>query len=293
MISSPIFDAWANVHPPSSVAAFSQSRVLRDVQAFFGMDDSSRQSRAVDDLLHAMGTAGVSAAVISGRVGEGAVLPVGGYELDEAIELVRGHPGRLRAAALVHGLDSIREVCAAIERTADDPMLVLVRVIPLILQEPINSRRFYPIYERCEALGLPISVNVGVPGPKVRAACQDPMLLDDVLIDFPELTVIAAHMGHPWERLLIRFMMKYERLYLMTSAYSPKYFDPHLVEFMNSSRGMDRVLFASDWPMLPLDRMVGEARSLPISASALRAYLGGNACAIFDWNPDPMEDENA
>ncbi len=293
MISPSVFDAWANVHPASSVAAFSQSRVLRDVQAFFGMDDSSRQSRTVDDLLSAMKTAGVGGAIISGRIGEGAVLPVGGYELEEAIELARRQPGRLRAAALVHGLDSIREVCSAIERTAHDPMVVLVRVIPLILQEPINSRRFYPIYERCEALGLPVSVNVGVPGPKVRAACQDPMLLDDVLIDFPEMTVIGAHMGHPWERLLIRFMMKYERLHLMTSAYSPKYFDPTLVEFMNSSRGMTRVLFASDWPMLPLDRMVGEARSLPISHNALLAYLGGNARALFDWNPDPMDDENA
>lgn len=288
-----IFDAWANVHPPSSVAAFSQSRVLRDVQTFFGIDDSSRQARDVDDLLAAMGHAGVGGAIISGRIGEGAILPVGGYELDDAVELVRAHPGRLRAAALVHGLDSIRDVCAAIERTAQDPMVVLVRVIPLILQEPINSRRFYPIYERCEAMVLPVSVNVGVPGPKVRAACQDPMLLDDVLIDFPDLTVVAAHMGHPWERLLIRFMLKYERLYLMTSAYSPKYFDPSLVQFMDSSRGRDRVLFATDWPMLPLDRMVAEARSLSMSPSALEAYLGGNARAVFGWDPDAVEGDDA
>lgn len=293
MTSQAIFDAWANIHPPSSVAAFSQSRVLRDVQEFFGMDDSTRQARNVDALLEAMNGAGVGGAIISGRIGEGAILPVGGYELDEAIDLARAHSGRLRAAALVHGLDSIREVCAAIERTAEDPMVLLVRVIPLILQEPINSRRFYPIYERCEAFGLPVSVNVGVPGPKVRAACQDPMLLDDVLIDFPELTVIGAHMGHPWERLLIRFMLKYERLHLMTSAYSPKYFDPSLVAFMDSSRGMDRILFASDWPMLPLDRMVREACALPLSDSALQAYLGGNARAIFNWEPEAVEVNDA
>lgn len=289
MTSPLIIDAWANVHPDTSVQAFSQSETLRDVQAFFGMDEEMRLARDVDALLDAMDRSQITGSVISGRIGGGAFLPVGGYDITEALELARPHPGRLRVAALVHGVESIRSVCAAIERHADDPNMVLVRVIPLIMQEPINSPRLYPVYERCEAFGLPVSVNVGVPGPKVRAACQDPMLLDDVLIDFPDLTVVAAHMGHPWERLLIRFMMKYEHLFLKTSAYSPKYFDPSLVEFMNSSRGADRVLFASDWPMLPFDRVLREARDLPLSPAALEAYLGGNAQRVLGWTPETME----
>lgn len=285
MRSEPTIDCWANLRPESSVATFSRSRVLRDVQSYFGMDEIDRSARGADDLLAAMDAAGVDGSIISATVGSGAVLPVGGYELSEAVELVRSHSDRLRAAALVHGVDSVASVCRAIESVAGDTMVVLVRVIPLILQEPINSARLYPIYERCEAMGLPVSVNVGIPGPKVRSACQDPMLLEDVLIDFPELVVIGAHMGHPWEALLIRLMMKFENLHLMTSAYSPKYFDPAIVAFMQSSRGIDRMLFASDWPMLPLDRVRREVDGLSLSPQAAAAYLGGNARRIFDWNP--------
>jgi hypothetical protein len=53
----------------------------------------------------------------------------------------------------------------------------------------------------------------------VRSACQHPQLLEDVLIDFPGLTVVGAHMGHPYEALLIGYMLKWPQLHLMTSAF--------------------------------------------------------------------------
>ena len=54
-------------------------------------------------------------------------------------------------------------------------------------------------------------------------------------IDFPDLVVVGAHMGHPWEALLVRLMMKYEHLYLSSSAYLARYIDPAVVAFMDSS----------------------------------------------------------
>ena len=112
-----------------------------------------------------------------------------------------------------------------------------MRVTPLVEQFELNHRLYYPVYATCAELGLPVSINVGVPGPQVRSRCQDPVLLEDVLIDFPELTVIGAHMGHPYEALLIQYMLKWPQLHLMTSAYLATYMDPALVRFMDSSRG--------------------------------------------------------
>jgi hypothetical protein len=109
-------------------------------------------------------------------------------------------------------------------------------------------------------LGLPVSINVGVPGPQVRSRCQDPVLLEDVLIDFPQLTVIGAHMGHPYEALLIQYMLKWPQLHLMTSAYLATYMDPALVRFMDSSRGRGRLLFASDHPVIPAKKALDAAR---------------------------------
>src|SRR5439155_6325567 len=123
---------------------------------------------------------------------------------------------------------------------AGPPRVGMVRGVPLIEQHPINAALYYPVYGVCEELGIPVAVNVGVPGPLVRSRCQDPVLLEDVLIDFPDLVVVGAHMGHPYEPLLVTYMMKWPNLYLSTTAYSPRYLDEGLVRFMSSSRGLGR-----------------------------------------------------
>ena len=92
-----------------------------------------------------------------------------------------------------------------------------------------------------------------------------------MLIDFKGLTVIGAHMGHPYEALLMQYMLKWPDLYLSNSAYLAKYMDPALVSFMDSTRGMGRVLFASDHPFLP-DGAGGGRR--PGSASLRRGGRG-------------------
>ena len=114
--------------------------------------------------------------------------------------------------------------------------MALVRITPLFHQYPLNDKLYYPVYTACAELGLPVSINVGIPGPRVRSACQHPSLLEDVLIDFKGVTVIGAHMGHPYEALLMQYMLKWPDLYLSTSAYLAKYMDPALVSFMDSSR---------------------------------------------------------
>jgi predicted TIM-barrel fold metal-dependent hydrolase len=148
-------------------------------------------------------------------------------------------------------------------------------------QYPLNDKLYYPVYATCAELGLPVSVNVGVPGPRVRSACQHPELLEDVLIDFKGLTVIGAHMGHPYEPLLIQYMRKWPDLYLSNSAYLATYMDPTLLAFMDSKPGRGRVLFASDHPFLPMARAVAAAKDLPLSKPAAKAFLAGAALELL------------
>jgi predicted TIM-barrel fold metal-dependent hydrolase len=133
----------------------------------------------------------------------------------------------------------------------------------------------------CEELGIPVSINVGIPGPQVRSRCQDPVLLEDVLIDFPRLTVVGAHMGHPYEALLIQYMLKWPQLHVMTSAYLAKYIDPVMVRFMDSSRGRGRVLFASDHPVIQARKAIDSARELPLSADGMTEFLGDAATRVL------------
>ncbi len=164
---------------------------------------------------------------------------------------------------------------------AQHERFVFARVTPLVEQFPLNHRLYYPVYAACAEAGLPVSINVGVPGPQMRSACQHPELLEDVLIDFPGMTVIGAHMGHPYEELLMTYMRKWPALYLSTSAYLAKYLDPALVTFMNSSIGRGRVLFASDHPFLPMDKAIDAARSVQgLTEDAKEAFLNAGASVL-------------
>ena len=136
------------------------------------------------------------------------------------------HPGRFLVAAMVSDPGKPTRNVTHLRELARHPRLAMVRVAPLFTQVPIDDARHYPVYQVCEELGLPVAINVGVPGPRVRSNVQHPERLEGVMIDFPSLTIIGAHMGHPYEELLMNYMRKWDRLYLSCTAYAPRYMDP-------------------------------------------------------------------
>ena len=85
--------------------------------------------------------------------------------------------------------------------------------------------------------------------PATRAEPTEPIHLDRVCSDFPDLTVVMANGADPWWDLAIRLMIKWPNLHLMTSAYRPKYLPASLLHYM-CTRGPDKVMFASDHPLL-------------------------------------------
>jgi len=209
----------------------------------------------------------------------------GGLGPEDFLALAEEHSDRFLVAPTVERAAKPTRNCARIRELAEHPAVALVRITPLVEQYELNHRLYYPVYATCEELGLPVSINIGVPGPQVRSRCQDPVLLEDVLIDFPGLTVVGAHMGHPYEALLIQYMLKWPQLHLMTSAYLATYMDPGLVRFMDSSRGRGRVLFASDHPVIPVGKAIDAARKLPLSADGMALFLGGAAATLFAGRP--------
>jgi len=280
-----VVDFWSSGRSAAAVKMWRENPLLRQSAESRG-STTAFQERDVADILRDMDAADINVSVVSGLAGTNPLAPPENYSIHEVLGWCQTYPDRLRAALSFGASDSTSAVCRLIDDLASNPFLVVVRVISIFLNEPINSPRLYPVYEHCQALGVPVSINVGVPGPRTRTRFQHPLLLDDILIDFPDLTIIAAHMGHPWERLLIRFMRKYERLYLSNSAWSAKYLDPDVVKFMDSSTGRSRLIFASDAPVLTPQRAARDARDLPISPEAMKAFLGGNATRALGLLPD-------
>jgi hypothetical protein len=266
-----VIDLWVNALSKEAAESFLGQPGFGAIECFFGSDVQG--GLTTGGLLAELDRVGVDRAVLT--AGLSRVEP-------ETLTFVADHRDRLFLAAAVDRPERPRRQSMEIRARAADGSVDLVRVTPLVHQHPLNHALFYPVYATCEELGIPVSINVGVPGPRVRSGCQHPVLLEDVLIDFPGLVVIGAHMGHPYETLLIEYMLKWPNLYLSNSAYLAKYMDPALVAFMGSRRGRGRVLFASDHPFLPLERALEAARALPLEEEAMGEFLGGAAARILE-----------
>jgi uncharacterized protein len=240
-----VVDAWVNLFPEAFAAKWVAQEENQGVRTLFGEDLA--KGPTVEGLLQAMDDAGVDVGVLtSGLSDPERAHRLGGYAAEDFLAIAEEHPGRFLVSAAVDKATRPTANCARVRELAQHPAFRMVRVTPLVEQYELNHRLYYPVYATCEELGLPVSINVGIPGPQVRSRCQDPVLLEDVLIDFRKLTVIGAHMGHPYEGLLIQYMLKWPQLHLMTSAYLATYMDEAMVKFMDSSRGRGRLLFASD-----------------------------------------------
>ena len=124
---------------------------------------------------------------------------------------------------------------------------------------PPSDAVYYPLYAKCCELDLPLCVNTGIPGPPIPGEVQNPIHLDRVCVRFPELRLCMIHGADPWWDVAIRLMLKYRNLRLMTSAWSPKRLPPALLHYL-ATRGTDRILFASDYPVLSMQRCLDEAR---------------------------------
>jgi predicted TIM-barrel fold metal-dependent hydrolase len=128
-------------------------------------------------------------------------------------------------------------------------------------------------------------MNTGIPGPPIPGEVQNPIYLDRVCSRFPELRLCMIHGADPWWDVAIRLMLKYRNLRLMTSAWSPKRLPAELLHYM-STRGKDRIIFASDYPVLSFERTLGEAANLDLTDEVRRAWLHDNARAFFF--PEPV-----
>jgi uncharacterized protein len=139
------------------------------------------------------------------------------------------------------------------------------------------------LYATCQELGLPVIVHTGTsmfPGARNRFA--EPMLVEDVAIDFPQLTIVLAHGGRPfWTEQAVFLVRRFPHVYLDVSSVPPSRLPKYFPELERIS---DRVLFGSDWPG-PGVRDIGENlrafQELPLAGATLERILHQNPEKVF------------
>jgi len=242
-----LVDLWINNTPKGAV----WDETAMPIRMFPGLADRYASGRTTEQLVDEMDESGVERAVVCA-----------GWDLEHddmswALDAVERYPDRFAGSLMVDpfaGMEGVRQL----ERCVRDHGFKMARIAALRTLIPYNDPRCYPLYAKCVELDIPISINVGIPGPLVAAAKhQDPINLDEICAFFPDLKLIMAHGGDPWTEVCVRLMRRWKNLYYMTSAYAPKYLPQPIVDYMNS-RGSDRIMFASDYPLLGLDRCARE-----------------------------------
>ena len=149
-----------------------------------------------------------------------------------------------------------------------------------------NDRMAYPLYEAIAGTGKPAlfhtgqtGVGSGMPGGNgMRLKYSNPMYIDDVAVDFPDMPIILAHPSFPWQEEALSVAQHKPNVYIDLSGWSPKYFPPILVRYANTML-KHKMLFGSDWPMIAPEKWLNafdkaefrdEVRPLILKENALR-----------------------
>jgi predicted TIM-barrel fold metal-dependent hydrolase len=151
-----------------------------------------------------------------------------------------------------------------------------------------NDRSAYPLYEAIAEAGLPAlfhtghsGIGTGVPGGGgLRLKYSNPMCLDDVAADFPELRIVLAHPSFPWQDEAISVCLHKDNVWIDLSGWSPKYFAPQLVQYANTQL-RTKVLFGSDYPLLTPDRWLADFEQAPFKDEVRPLILKENAARLL------------
>lgn len=270
-MTSPLIDAWIQ-HP---APGFLGDPMFAPLLRWLGVDEPPEEL-PLDLTLAALDAAGISKALTCAWHGPQGTL----ISNDFVAETVAASEGRLLGIASVdirRPMDAVREL----RRAVQDFGFVGLRLLPWLWELPPNDRRYYPLYAECIDLNIPFCLQVGHAGPLRASEPGRPIpYLDQVACDFPELKIVGGHIGYPWTIEMITLARKYENVYIDTSAYKPSRYPAELVDYMRKG-GRKKVLFASNYPMLPPALCVPEVEALGLDEEATRLFLGDNARRVF------------
>ncbi len=121
---------------------------------------------------------------------------------------------------------------------------------------------------------------VGHTGPLLPSEAGRPIYLDEVALSFPDLRIAGAHLGQPWHEEMMILAWKHPNVYVETSARPPKHWPDSFKKFV-SGWGQDKVLWATDYPILPFKDCLDEVDDLGLDLKVKRKLLRENALRFF------------
>lgn len=239
-------------------------------------DQLPNEEISLDRTLAAMDEAGVERGLISAWYGPDGPL----ISNDEVAGFVAAHPDRLEGVASAD-IRNPRHAVLELRRAVGELGFRALRVVPWLWGLPPNHRLYYPLFAECAELGIPFMTQAGHTGPLRTSETGRPIpYLDDVALDFPDLVIVAGHIGYPWTAEMIALATKYPNVFIDTSAYVAHRYPAELVTYMRG-HGRRKVLFGSNYPMITPAQALNRLDEFGLDDEARGLFLGGNAARLF------------
>ncbi|MGH7762110.1 MAG: amidohydrolase family protein [Candidatus Dormibacteraceae bacterium] len=163
-----------------------------------------------------------------------------------------------------------------------------VKLHPSLQAFAPDDERHWPLYERCEELGLVLlfhtgtsGIGAGQPGGQgIRLDYARPIRLDAAAASFPDLKMIAAHFGYPWHLELLAMALHKTNIYIDISGWAPRYIPAEVLRDMKG-RLQDQFLFGSDYPFIQPKRCLEELGGLDLPDVVLQKVLLQNGKGLL------------
>lgn len=200
---------------------------------------------------------------------------------------IEGYPDRMVGFASVDP-NKGKVAVADLEHAVRDLGLRGLKLHPMAQGFYPSDKRFYPLWEKCVELKIPVQFHTGTSGwgkllPGGGGAKLDysnPIYLDSVAADFPELQIVMLHQAFPWVKVQLAVAAHKRNVYVDLSGYSPKYFEPELITYMTKLIP-DKFMFGSDYPFLKPGRWLKDFELLKVSDEVKMKVLRDNAVRFY------------
>jgi len=170
------------------------------------------------------------------------------------------------------------------ERAAKEEGVLGFHFHPIMGHFRVDDAALLPLFEAIADLSLPVMIDVGTTGMGAglpgglgsRISHAHPMAIDNLAADLPNLTIIAAHPGYPWVDEMTAVALHKANVFWEMSGWAPKYF-PASLKVDIRARLKDKIMFGTDHPSIPFERVLREWDDLGYNDDVMNAVFHGNA----------------
>ena len=257
---------------------------LGQYNAVLDVTHKSKISRTLEDLMADLDNNGVDHAVMHAENEIGDVADA----LNRTVaDIVEKHPERFTGIGTVslEGF-SIKKALRQVEDCAEMG-LIGISMEPAFFGMHLDEKILYPVYAKAMEKNLLVALHTGINYTSNQPMKgENPILLDEIACDFPDLTIVASYAGWPWIPEMVAVARIHPNVLMEFGGIAPKYLGAAgsgwemMYRFMNSVLSK-QVLYGTDWPSMDHQRTLAEWQDLGLKPHVLGSVLAGNAKAVI------------